>query len=377
MTAAVLETSAEGAPLGIYTKRLAILEARATRYALQSIARWSLKSYIGPQKAKAHRMRVIKCLRTPIAPSVSVVQRGGEGGVSSYRGTCLCGSVWVCPVCSAKITEARREDLDEATETWKGRGGHLGLLSLTFPHCAHDELSQILPRFTKALQRFSMSRQFRRIWGPAVGLVHRVRATEFTVGPNGWHPHVHILLFLDKPLDSDGGSSSGSLIKAWQSACVRSGLRSPSEVYGVDLRDGSYAADYVGKWGISHELAKANVKRGRGDNRTPWDLLRSVLESGNITDALPFVHYALATKGTRQLCWSKGARADLGLAEEVSDEDLMTDNIDVSDVLLATLSHEVYRKLWRIPGAASKLLEMSENKGAAGVREYLSYLQLG
>lgn len=355
--------------LGIYTKRLAISELRVERYALQSAVRASLMWYQGPQKLKASRMRVIKCLRTPIATKISVLRRGDEsGGSAFFRGVCLCGSVWTCPVCSAKISEARRVELDQATQAWRGRGGHLGLLTLTFPHCSHDELSTSLPRFTKALQRFSMSRAFRRSWAPRAGLQHRVRATEFTFGENGWHPHVHVLLFLDRPLVS---GISEDLVKAWQRACIMSGLREPSAAHGVDLRDGSYASNYVGKWGLSHELTKANQKHGREGSRTPWDILRGVIETGQVSSALPFVHYALATKGTRQLCWSKGARADLGLAVELSDDELVKEAPSKTDQLLGMIKLDQWRQICFLPEGRTRVLEIAESQGAVGLNAFL------
>jgi hypothetical protein len=306
-----------------------------------------------------------------MARSINVVQRGAEDGSVFYRGLCLCGSVWACPVCSAKISEVRRQELDRAVIEWKKRDGHLGLLTLTFPHCFQDQLGEMLPKFTEALRYFSTSGTFHRIWSPSAGLVHRVRATEFTYGANGWHPHVHILLFLDKKLDTE---NTESLKRVWFKSCVKAGLKRPSDEHGVDLRDGTYASQYVGKWGITHELTKANSKKGRHGSQTPWDFLRAILDTGDYSKGLPFVHYVLATKGTRQLCWSKGARVDLGIANEQSDQEIVNDSIDELDQVLASLTLTEWRMVLSSKDGRTRLLQAAESSGKLGIAAFLAFL---
>lgn len=340
---------------------------------MQAAARALLMWEKGPLRYRASRLRINKCLRIPIAPQVTVnLKRDSQGHATSfYRGVCLCGSVWTCPVCAAKISEARRRELESAVNFWKDQGGHLGLLTLTFPHIASDQLGVLLPRFTKALQKFIMWRSGRE-WANNIGLVHRVRATEFTRGPNGWHPHVHILLFLSKPLE---GGNSEKLVKLWQKACVSSGLRLPSDLNGVDLRDGSYAAQYVGKWGVAQELTKANIKHGREGSWTPWDFLRHVLDTGDLGPARPFVEFACATKGTRQLCWSKGARTALQLGQEASDEDLADEEKTPEELVLSTLSLDDWRLVLSAPEGRSRLLDLAERQGEVGVKTFLFSLR--
>ena len=55
----------------------------------------------------------------------------------------------------------------------------------------------------------------------------------------------------------------------WIKSCVRAGLNAPSMTHGLDLRDGTYADQYVSKWGIESELTKGHVKKGRNGGFTP------------------------------------------------------------------------------------------------------------
>ena len=97
---------------------------------------------------------------------------------------------------------------------------------------------------------------------------------EATYGQNGWHPHFHVLLLGYFSLDDL--SYRDLLAELWIKSCVRAGLNAPSMTHGLDLRDGTYADQYVSKWGIESELTKGHVKKGRNGGFTPFDLLSSL-----------------------------------------------------------------------------------------------------
>ena len=43
----------------------------------------------------------------------------------------------------------------------------------------------------------------------------------------------------------------------------KAGLGSPSFQHGIDLRDGSFANNYVAKWGLEDEMTKGHIKKGK------------------------------------------------------------------------------------------------------------------
>jgi hypothetical protein len=94
--------------------------------------------------------------------------------------------------------------------------------------------------------------------------------------------------------------------------------------HGLDIRDGTYAEQYVSKWGLEHELTKGHVKKGRNGGYTPFDLLQySMLDAtmNGRTAASLWQEFGIATKGARQLSWSRGLKKLL-LIEEKTDEEL-------------------------------------------------------
>ena len=155
----------------------------------------------------------------------------------------------------------------------------------------------------------------------SAGVLHKVRGFEVTYGDNGWHPHFHVLLLTEDPV-SDFKAVRDELAALWIQCCARSGLNAPSMRHGLDLRDGSYAEKYVSKWGLDYELTKGHTKQGRGGSWTPFDLLNLSLVDATVngrTAASLWQEFGVAMKGQRQLVWSRGLKALLGV-DEVTDE---------------------------------------------------------
>ena len=253
----------------------------------------------------------------------------------------ICGLVWVCPVCAAKITEGRRYELKTALDNWTKRAGsHVFMITLTNPHSRFDSLFDLKIAQRKATHRFFSSRKGVSLM-KRLGRVHHVKNYEVTYGSNGWHPHHHILLMCNKDTKLNDPIVL-ELKKHWRSCCVKAGLRVPSLEHGLDFSDGSYADRYVSKWGLEHELTKSHVKKGVKDSLTPWDLLR--IHSGQLQhDMTPFrasalfKHYAESFKGARQLVWSRGSKADLlpDLEEQTDNE--LAESTDKNSIQVMTL----------------------------------------
>ncbi len=274
--------------------------------------------------------RVARCFRYLRAgeSQVEVLHAACEGR-AFYGKLEVCGSVWLCPVCSARVAEARRKELDEGVRACEAGGGSVLHLTLTVQHSRQDDLALLLYRFARAWDGLNTHRAFKdkKASGKrraTVGIMGRygimgfVRAQEVTHGQNGWHPHYHLLLFLSRPLTAPRlASLEAELRVLWASSAAKEKLSMND--HGLTLRRGAgAAAGYVAKWGLGAELAKSHVKTGRLGSVTPWDLLRAYA-GGDVRSGFLWREYAAAFKGKRQLFWSHNMRALLGLEEEVSD----------------------------------------------------------
>lgn len=310
-----------GSPLGIYTKfesngstsdfqqsRL----LRLNRFCLQEISAKLLP-----------KERVNFCLRRRISKDAGVKVLFNPVREKAHYGNLItCGSVWTCPVCSARISEQRRQELKLAMTNWRKQVGSVYLLTLTNPHYCGDNLKQLLEGQKKALKYLWCDRKPKEMLNK-LGKEGHIIATEVTYGDNGFHPHYHILLFMRHTVNIDGLRSFLAL--QWQNCCKKAGLPIPSIEHGVDLQDGTFALDYVSKWGLEDEMTKGHTKKGRKGSLTPFDLLRQSVEMPEYGKL--FQVFANAFKGKTQLRWSKGLKARLGVGER-SDQELAeeTDN---------------------------------------------------
>lgn len=308
-------------------------ETRFLKYQMQAISRHILKDF---------RVRI--CLRHQIDRYGSVdVFKHRNTQRAFYGGLMVCGSVWVCPVCAAKITERRRNELSKAVQLHKNQGLELSMLTLTFSHSKLDKLEDLIMAFRKALNKMQSGRRYVKL-KDELQYVGTVRAMEITYGENGWHPHVHLLIFHKTKIDPhDFEDFEDSYFALWQGACASVGL-STSREHGVKLDDAREAENYVTKhgeiekektdknWTVDMELTKANTKKGRVGSLTPFDFLRVVVEDGDLTYKRQYQEYAAATKGMRQLFWSRGLKKHFGI-EDKTDEEVATEKEEEADLL--------------------------------------------
>lgn len=287
--------------------------------------------------------RVCNCLKKRIDKNKDRDVKYNETRKKAHWGNVQrCGSVWMCPVCAKQITEKRRDELKRGIDTWKThhKGGVL-LLTLTFSHSVGESLKSLLERQKRAYKRFCENTRVVNLM-KSISVEHKIKSFEVTYGSNGWHPHNHILL-LTREQVTDFALHRDELSKIWIACCTKSGLSAPSMEHGLDVRDGTYAEKYVSKWGLEHELTKGHVKKGRANGMTPFDLLQySILDgtkNGRTADSL-WQEFAIATKGARQLVWSRGLKSLLAIAEKTDEE--LAQETEKDSITLFFVPHYIF-----------------------------------
>lgn len=309
--------------------------------------------------------RVCHCLKHRIDKKKNRKVMYNESRKKAHWGNVVrCGSIWNCPVCAKKITEQRRSELALGNKRWKEGAarfwfdfksvgkkfvgpikpeiqyfkGYTYLLTLTNSHHASHRLTDLKEGQKIAMDSFFSDRRGRKIFDQ-LGKQFHITNYEVTYGKNGWHPHHHILVFSDKKLSIKEFSEINKELKNWWiDCCVRAGLPAPSFKHGADLRDGTYADQYIGKWGIEHEMTKGHVKKGKEGGLTPFDLLQLSIEDKEVFGKKPsklFQEFAISFKGSAQLAWSRGLKALLTIAEKTDDEianETEKESIELRDV---------------------------------------------
>jgi len=269
--------------------------------------------------------RTAKCVRLTTGGDVAVL-KSIEHKKCHYSGLQTCGSVWSCPVCSAKVSSRRKDETIDAMRQHLDNEGQIFFLTLTFPHYKQDSLKELIVKQREALKFYRKTYAYKQ-FVKETGYKGSIRALEVTFGlGNGWHPHTHEILFCTNKVTF--AAIKKRLFKAWYDSCVKAGLPKPSYRNGVDVQGGNKAGEYLNKYGC--ELALSHTKKARNDRFSPFDLLRAYKHDNDKQLGAKFVEFATAMKGARQLFWSPGLKDKFGI-NDMTDDELAALQEDKSD----------------------------------------------
>lgn len=349
--------------------------------------------------AESHLSRVQTCGKVSVSGSeistseVAIkVSQNGDQRRAGFSGLATCGSVWSCPTCNQKIAAARAVEIGDAVEAWEAMGGHVVLGTYTMHHVRGQSITDLWDALGYAWSKATSGRgwsvdvqkhgalvpSYDLVLGEVAGAepivtpnldviehpqgyqrvktvkrrIPWVKAVEATYGKNGWHLHVHSLIFL-RGKEVDAQALGRSMFDRWSSALVRKGLRAPvAHLGGLDVKliEGKAAAM---KWYLTKnqyevedldqaadgrvqahaksagfEVAYGAMKDGRRGNRAPFKILRDVVETGDAQDLAVWHEWELGSRGRRQIAWSKGFRQMLQLEEEKTDQELAEETLD-------------------------------------------------
>ena len=357
-------------------------------------------------KVLQKKFRVQFCLKRKIDKNNLVNVCFNESTSKAHYGNVIrCGSVWVCPVCAKKITEHRRTELKNINTMWKNGitlyvpekmdenfigppihhakdvKGFTYLLTLTSPHYAYQNLSLLRERMTKAKDLFFGGKKNSSLFQKQLGKIFHVTNLEVTYGQNGWHPHNHILIFSDKYLSIQEFTRIKILLADhWSNCLSKVGIRKlvgDEKYIACDLQDGTYAEQYVSKWGIESEMTKGHLKQGRESSITPFDLLRLSENDDLIFDKKPsdlFREFANAFKGARQLSFSRGLKRAFAINEK-DDDEIMSETLDEA-IFLRDIDDYAFKLICKNKKRAEFLDLVTEDylTGSNLADELISYL---
>lgn len=304
-------------------------------------------------------------------------------GTVRPEGTQHCMSIWACPVCSARALAQRATRIADLMSKWSAQGGHVALVTLTVAHRrakqADDKMalknlwSAAMKAWSRAISG-SWLRDQKRYgveldMGGKRGVKKRIptiRTVEVTHGANGWHPHIHALVFLPKMSESRAESEAmaddvlatlfGGMVDRWTSSLEAQGYHSLARVQEAHLlRGGDFAADaaeYLSKGVLGGlgaesraayleeldlarkagaELTRADLKQARkASSRTPFEILddlASGLDRSPATRAA-WQEWVTASRGRRQMSISLGFEQAMGVEPGLDDDKAVFDESD-------------------------------------------------
>lgn len=309
--------------------------------------------------------RVSRCFWSMVGPWVTGKYHEKQRR-AFFSGLVVCGSVWTCPVCAARIAEGRRQEVEAALAAATAMGLRAVPVTRTIRHARGDGLPELLEAFQKA--RGAMrSGKFRAALWRDFGIAGTITALEVTHGASGWHVHDHSIVLVRA--DADVGAMERRMLAEWKKCVVRAGLEPVTDRGLLVERRKQPDAAYLCKVNkaAAVELTKAVTKLGRAGNRNPLQLLDAYADGDKQAGAL-WVAYAEAFASRRQLSWSRGLRALLLPGGEFVPDEVLAADEPVSARAVVELLPEHWRSVQAVDARSAVLraIEAGEEEGGVG-----------
>ncbi len=278
-------------------------------------------------------------------PGVEPATLDETGDNVSIGNLIRCGNKHICPSCAGT---GRLKDT--ATVAWRANqqiktGGGLTLLTLAPRHALGEALEPQMRCLNESFASMLRSKNVREVFAE-YGVVGHVKVLEPPYGANGWHPHLHVLLFHESFIDITEGEGQrlkfviwemfNQHLKRWAHKAATKSKRHVTPIggkrrketnaefyelpdtwrkdaswrHGIDLTPikpdnagASKIAAYCGK--IQLEMTRSDLKLGRvSTSRSPFQILYDYGNQPTPQDAALLLEFIAASKGTHLVSWS-------------------------------------------------------------------------
>lgn len=343
-----------------------------------------------------------KCGVSVVEGAATLMKGGGKDGQGHFGGLSTCAKIHLCPVCAGRIRAGRADEMQAYVQAWEGAGHGVVLVTFTLRHFERHTLKELVKIQTKAWAR-SFGAKAGKMWvrmKDQFGINGYARSWECTRGPAGWHPHWHVLLFVDQPWDETTAAEfSAAAYARWSTAVVKEGGYAPSKERGVrvdlpkvvdaplgELSDGAKMARYLVKtdegmkWRLGAEMNRGDVKSSKKPgHRTPFEILGDTAnkdrpENEWKQDIALWREFEVGSHGIRALYYSSKIKElldELVDVEEQSDADL-ADPAEEGAVAIAVFpTHTWYPHVTAHKGRRLELVKAAERNGQPAVRRLI------
>lgn len=338
------------------------------------------------RSGKIHRTRLCHSCRTFNAESISLnVSKNPNKNRASFSGLQTCANVWACPVCSKRIATERGKDITKVNKKMTETGHVPIMITLTASHTINTPLRSQVENFRSAWDMLkrdgTWTRQMKRL-----GIKHRILAREITWGAiNGWHYHMHMLLFVNadllKALDAESLQNWRDKLTTRWISCLKNNELTGDFEHALNVKaSGNVKASYISKLGlesdttnVDYELTSGRQKNYKG--RNIWNILRRASE-GDEWCAKLYVEYVRVMSGNFWITWSRGLK-DLCEIDVMTDEEIAETTPDAEEMThLMDITDEEYMPVRKLRKFAELLELAGESKSENNVRYYLEELMV-
>lgn len=297
------------------------------------------------------------------------------GARAGFSGLATCGSVWLCPVCAAKIAARRADELATVLTNAREARYQVAMVTLTVRHDRTDPLEKVWDAVSKGWNRVTSGKQWLAD-KTRYGIQGWAKAVEVTHGANGWHVHVHAVIAYDDTPEA-AHALGQRIFSRWHAGIEAAGftaLAGPGvdvQIAGDDLGGlGLYLAKLGADVdGLSREVTQGGQKTARGKNRTPFQIAYDATTTGDATDVAIWAEWTRTAPGHRALTWSKGFRDRFTDEPEADDETIAAEETGTTDDTILILPNATWRT---IRHTSWTLLNLAEDYGPDALKTWLT-----
>lgn len=318
-------------------------------------ARSTLLTHSSDSRSAMSVVREVTTIDRVCACGIRSRRQEGVGLTSEGKtnGRLMCG-VASCPWCGGRVAQYRAEETREALTRHTNADGRVLFMTLTLGHVKRNLplarfIDVLMKVWAKTMDRSAYKRHLRNL---GIGYI---RAVEVTHSSNGWHPHLHVLFFVDGAHLEEAEYWAEQTMSNWR-AVVRDyghGFRTAKiaqDLQTVDAdefsteRLGLYVTKEGKTWDVADELTKGREKEARGQGMTPQQMLARFNATGEDRYRQLYVEWERAIFGRRMFEWSRSLRQALALGAEIEDQELVNTDTDVMDEVVGMSGHDFNTK---------------------------------
>jgi hypothetical protein len=283
-----------------------------------------------------------------------------------FKGLETCSSVWLCPVCSKKIGSYRASEVTRALDELVAMDYKPFLITSTVRHSRDHALEDTLDAVVKGVGYVMTHRRFKTAFKDTL----YIRALEVTYSDaNGFHPHVHILMFIKKDQCNSGTEQKLKDIyfDLVQDYFTKNDLDASYE-RGVDVKESFTSAEYLAKFG--HE----------SDWRAGQELTLNMYKPNHpfsiaTTHPDKFLEYAEVTLGRAQLIVSKNLRKVLPWILRKTDEEVVKEEAeDFVQTVVVTFKRKDWRTLQQLE-VLDHILKLAQESRQDAYADLFSFIE--
>jgi len=266
--------------------------------------------------------RLGECGKRAVSTTVTIKETA-DGKIYT-SGVWSCGRAWLCPTCALKVSQHRAEKLLSFVESASRQGVTMMMITPTIPHHQGTPLKDLFDLVRESFRALTKNKRFAAA-KKKYGFEGFVRSTEITHGKNGWHPHLHVLVFAT--CEPDELTKFCELIfEIWSDIVDRSGKlkkgqkcsRKAYNISPVNSKEGM--SNYLNKWHIGNEIASGQSKKSTS-GRSVFQILQDYHQNPTAKDKRLLQEYEKATKNKQQLTYSRAGNFKAKYTDQEEDQE--------------------------------------------------------